>query len=291
MSNETSRINCISQKPKPFLRWAGGKSWLVKHFDTLFSNLRFNTYHEPFLGGGAMYFHLQPPKAILYDLNEKLIQTYQQVQSNVGNVIRELKKFENNEATYYQVRSTVFRSQTKKAAQFIYLNQTSYNGIYRENLNGVYNVPYGYREKEILDADNLRLASICLKSCQLFSGDFEMAIKRVKKNDLVFLDPPYTVTHNNNGFIKYNQKLFSLEDQYRLASLIEQIKSKDAKYILTNAAHHAIREIFSANNTTILELSRASLIGGKNASRGEYNELLITNIKHGIYKSNKSRSN
>ncbi|MFC1726770.1 DNA adenine methylase, partial [candidate division KSB1 bacterium] len=207
----------------------------------------------------------------------ELIETYKITKDHVEDVISELKCYENSKQFYYKIRETVYDSPIKRTARFIYLNQTSYNGIYRVNLNGKYNVPFGYRNKNFLQADTLRQASKLLKKSHLFFGDFELCKNNIVKNDLVFLDPPYTVSHNNNSFIKYNQKLFSIEDQYRLSKLIDYIKSKEAYYILSNAAHYQIAEIFNKNDLRV-ELNRASLVGGKNAKRGNIIEYIFTNI-------------
>lgn len=269
----TKKISC-----EPFLRWAGGKRWLLKDLAKFLPKDGYNDYHELFLGGGAVYFHLQPTKkSFLNDFNPELIHTYECVKDDVEKVLEQLKKLRNTKKDYYNVRAKKFRNDYKKAAKFIYLNQTSFNGIYRVNLKGEYNVPYGFRTKDFIEEENLKQISKALKPCTFSSVDFASCLDNVKKNDLVFLDPPYTVAHNNNGFIKYNQKLFSLEDQYRLQKLLVNINDVGAHYILTNAAHFKIREIFSKSKS-IHELSRASLIGGKNAKRGKFDELLITNI-------------
>lgn len=266
-------------KAKPFLRWAGGKRWLVKDLEKFLPKSGFKNYHEPFLGGGSIFFHLQPQKAFLSDLNKELIDTYVQVRDNVEKVIFELKKFKNTKECYYKVRGSNYRSEVRKAARFIYLNQTSFNGIYRVNLKGEYNVPYGYRNKNFLEPENLRLVSDLLINCELINCDFTNTTDNIKKGDLVFLDPPYTITHNNNGFFKYNKKLFSEKDQHRLSTFIDDINNIGAYYILTNAAHDKVKEIFKKNNNRTKELRRASLIGGINAKRGKYEELVITNIK------------
>lgn len=272
-TTSTEKIPC-----EPFLRWAGGKRWLLNDIAKFLPVDGYDDYHELFLGGGAVYFHLQPSKtSFLNDFNPDLIHTYESIKDDVEKVLEQLKKLRNTKEDYYKVRAKKFRNDYKKAAKFIYLNQTSFNGIYRVNLKGEYNVPYGYRTKDFIEEENLKLISNALKPCVFSSNDFESCLSNIKKNDLVFLDPPYTVAHNNNGFIKYNQKLFSLEDQYRLQKLLVEINNIGAHYILTNAAHSKIREIFS-NSKAIYELSRASLIGGKNAKRGQYKELLITNI-------------
>ncbi len=262
---------------KPFLRWAGGKSWLVKHIQKL-KTINYNNYHEPFLGGGATFFSISPPnQSYLSDLNADLINTYITLRDSVEAVISKLATFENSEEQYYMIRSKDFDNNIDNAAKFIYLNQTSYNGIYRVNLKGIYNVPYGFREKNFLDSMLLRSVSKSLQNTQLFQSDFGIVKENILPNDLVFLDPPYTVSHNNNGFIKYNEKLFSLEDQYRLSETISFIKENDAHYILTNAAHHKVKEIFN-HNDNVYELSRANLIGGTNAKRGSTNELIFTNL-------------
>lgn len=264
--------------PKPFLRWAGGKRWFTKHIDLLAPNFKFDNYHEPFLGSGVIFFHFQPKRSsFLSDLNSELIDTYLSVQQDVEKVIDELKSFENTCESYYKIRDSNFRSDYKRAARFIFLNQTSFNGIYRVNLKGKYNVPYGFRKTEIFSDKNLRLVSYLLSHSEIKSCDFETCKPFISKNDLVFLDPPYTVTHNDNGFIKYNQKLFSLEDQYRLSDFVDEIKAKGAYYILTNAAHKKIEEIFDKGDKKI-KLKRASLIGGLNAKREKYEEIIFTNI-------------
>lgn len=266
----------VSEPVKPFLRWAGGKSWLIKHL----SNIKitdFSNYHEPFLGGASTYFYLSPPKkSFLSDLNEDLIETYIQVRDNAKEVIKRLKTFENSAEYYYEIRSTNFNNAIDKAARFIYLNQTSYNGIYRVNLKGVYNVPFGYRTKDYINENSIMSAQEALSNATIKHGDFYDIIDNVFPGDLVFLDPPYTVSHNLNGFIKYNEKIFSLDDQIRLAKLIDEIKQKGAFYILTNAAHKTIEKIFDKGDRKLI-LNRASLIGGLKSTRGQTSEFIFTN--------------
>lgn len=269
----------VNTEIKPYLRWAGGKTWLKKHIDNFVKIDDFSNYHEPFLGSASIYFHLNPRNdSYLSDINSKLINTYIAIKDDLTKVISELKKFKNTKEDYYSIRGKQYKSIWKQSAQFIYLNQTSFNGIYRENLNGIYNVPYGYRQKEIFSELNLIHIRDRLKNAVLFTGDFEIILNNVKKNDLVFLDPPYTVSHNHNGFIKYNKSLFSIQDQYRLKDIITEIESKGAFYILTNAAHDTIYNIFS-KDSYLIKLARASLVGGKYASRGQVQEFMFTNIR------------
>ncbi|MFY0684688.1 MAG: Dam family site-specific DNA-(adenine-N6)-methyltransferase [Balneola sp.] len=267
---------------KPFLRWAGGKKWLIKELNGLLKNLEFNNYHEIFLGGGAVFFSLEKgERFFLSDINEELINCYQQVKNNSSEVISKLKEYENTKEFYYSIRKKRFDDPIENAAKFIFLNQTSFNGIYRVNLKGEYNVPYGYRSKTFLDENLIEAVSQKLSLAEISAKPFWDSVNEIQENDLVFLDPPYTITHNNNGFIKYNEKLFSEEDQYKLSEFIGEIIDNGAYYILTNAAHSDIRDIFYHNEP--IELSRASLVGGKEAKRGKYKEFLFTNIENGIY--------
>ncbi|RQO65188.1 DNA adenine methylase [Pedobacter sp. KBW06] len=266
----------IDQNIKPFLRWAGGKTWLLKYLKNI-KNTKFNNYHEAFLGGAATYFYLQPNgHAYLSDLNGELIETYQTIKDSAEDVIKKLETFKNAEEDYYQIRSTIFENSVERAARFIYLNQTSYNGIYRVNLKGKYNVPFGFRTKNFLDKENILSAQKALRNTSLKHCDFYDVLNNVKSGDLVFLDPPYTVSHNLNGFIKYNEKIFSLEDQIRLSKLIDELKNIGAYYILTNAAHKTIEEIFDKGDRQF-EFKRASLIGGTNSERGQTSEFVFTN--------------
>lgn len=267
----------IEKSYKPFLRWAGGKNWLLKDLHTYLPNEGFNNYVEPFLGGGSVFFHLSPKEAILSDVNSELVETYCMLRDYVDSIIEILLTYSNTESFYYQIRSKIPNNEIERAARFIYLNQTSFNGIYRVNLKGEYNVPYGFRVKKFLQEDNLRAASECLKSSIIKTRDFYSSLEDVRKGDLVFLDPPYTVTHNNNGFIKYNAKLFDLKAQLMLSKFIDCVHEIGANYILTNAAHEEIRNIFKRQHNNIKTTSRASLVGGNNAKRGKYEEFIITN--------------
>ncbi len=211
------------------------------------------------------------------DVNEDLINTYQQIRDYPELVISNLSKLKNTEEEYYRIRSSQPRTNHTRAAKFIYLNKTSFNGIYRVNSKGIYNVPYGYRKNiDIVDRTNLLGISKALRGTEILCQDFQASINNVKEEDLVFLDPPYTVAHENNGFIAYNQKLFTLEDQYRLRDLIKIINERKAYFILTNACHPKIKELYQ-DVGAISKVSRYSRVGGRNKTRGIVNEYIITN--------------
>ena len=263
---------------EPFIRWAGGKTWLIKYISDIMGQIMFNHYHEAFLGGGAIFFALDhTKKAYLSDINQELVDTYIAVRDFPNEVIEAFLRHEISKENYYRVRAENPESAIDKAARFIYLNQTSYNGLYRVNKQGRYNVPYGFRDTMEYDTERIIAASNKLKKTNIKCEDFMAHKRQIQKNDLVFLDPPYTVSHNNNGFIEYNQNLFSLQDQRRLSNYISYIKKKEAYYILTNAAHPTIQEIFSKGDRR-LTLNRHSLIGGKNSKREIVAEYIFTNI-------------
>ena len=269
---------------KPFLRCAGGKTWFLNEIDR-FLPTRFADYYEPFLGGAAVFFYLKQNgrlkgRAVLSDFNRELVDCYAQVRDNVEGVIAHLQSYQNTKDFYYEMRALAPSTEAERAARFIYLNRTSFNGIYRVNLNGVYNVPYGFKEyAELFDLENLREASELLSGAQILHGDFREPLKKVRSGDFVFLDPPYTVAHDNNGFIKYNQKLFAWQDQKRLATGIKSIVDKGAHYILTNAAHSTVEDLFSSYGTKV-ELKRYSIIGGKKAKRELKGEYVFFNSNH-----------
>ncbi|HWM56028.1 MAG TPA: Dam family site-specific DNA-(adenine-N6)-methyltransferase [Solirubrobacterales bacterium] len=264
------------------LRWAGGKRWLIPKLNELIGDTEIGAYHEPFLGGASVFLGLgQFSQAYLSDTNAELIETFLAIRDHPKRVGDQARVYSNDESTYYEVRESVPSGKIARAARFLYLNHTSFNGIYRVNLAGVYNVPFGQgRTANIPTADRLREVSARLKKATLRVSDFPACIEQIRAGDLVFLDPPYTVAHNHNGFIKYNRRLFSFEDQARLSDLIDAIKERGAYYILANAAHDSIVELFDKGDT-LIETSRRNAVGGTNAARGSVTEYLFTNLGSG----------
>lgn len=273
-------VQLKEERIKPFLRWAGGKTWFIDHLEALLDGQHFANYFEPFLGGGSIFFSLSvtDAAATLSDANTELIDTYISIRDNVEEVIQYFATYENTSDFYYKLREKEPTDPFERAARFIYLNHTSYNGLYRVNRKGKYNVPFGKRKSDTIDIEEIRKASRALVGANLLSGDFENRGDVIHEGTLVFLDPPYTVSHNDNGFVQYNQSIFSIEDQARLARYIQFIMDRGAYFILMNAAHNAIREIFADCGRSML-VERQSLIGGKNAKRGLTSELVFTNIE------------
>ncbi len=266
---------------RPFLRWAGGKNWFTKKIEH-YLPCDFNNYYEPFLGGGAVFFYLKSKgfiknKAYLSDSNADLINSYRVLKDKKKSLFSLLKKQVDNEDEYYRIRSEEYLDPIERAAQFIYLNKTSFNGIYRVNKSGKYNVPYGKRNlQQLYDFQHLNKVSEALKNTFLSTQDFKDRCKTIKKGDFAFIDPPYTVAHENNGFIHYNQSIFSWENQKQLSLLTSSLDQRGVKFIVTNAYHDCIKEIYVVGKQE--RISRASTIGGIGATRAKYNEIIITNI-------------
>ncbi len=262
-------------KIEPFLRWPGGKRWLVSTYSSIF-DVKFNNFYEPFLGSGTVFFHIQPERAILSDINKDLIDTYNAIKQDHEKVLHYLKQHQKHHSTtyYYRIRDSIPRSLYTKAARFIYLNRTCWNGLYRVNSVGRFNVPIGTKTNVILSSDNFEAVSHILKKAKVLCCDFETTINKAKIGDLVFVDPPYVVSHLNNGFLKYNGKLFSWSDQERLAKCLKGAKRRGVKIIGTNAYNKSVIELYK-NVFSIKSLNRASVISGKKESRGKIKELLI----------------
>lgn len=259
---------------EPFLKWAGGKRWFVQNYSHFFPK-KYNRYIEPFLGSGAVFFHLQPQNSILADSNSELITTYQAVKYDWTSVYKKLRIHHHNHSSqyYYRLRSSRPRENYSRAARLIYLNRTCWNGLYRVNLKGEFNVPKGTKQKVILDTDNFENYSRVLKNTKLLVSDFERIIDCAERNDFLFVDPPYTVKHQNNGFIKYNEKLFCWEDQVRLKNTLLRAKKRGAKIITTNAYNKHIVDLYKKDFKTE-KLIRISIISGKITSRKMAEELI-----------------
>lgn len=259
----------------PFLKWAGGKRWLTSTYFELLQQ-PFQRYIEPFLGSGAVFFHLAPKRALLSDSNHELIETYQVIRDDWRRVIKELRKHKRNHSKqyYYSVRSMRPRCPATRAARFIYLNRTCWNGLYRVNLRGEFNVPIGTKTSVFLDTDDFESISKLLTKAELRTSDFEDVIDEAGPKDLVFVDPPYTVKHNHNGFIKYNEKLFSWSDQERLRDAVIRAISRDALVVVANANHRSIRELYRGLGEHKI-LTRSSVLAANSRYRGEYQELIV----------------
>ncbi len=259
----------------PFLKWAGGKRWLVDKYEAI-TDIQFDRYIEPFLGSGAVFFRLAPEKAILADTNSQLIETYQAIRDDWKSVQDLLQKHHQSHCKeyYYLTRQQQPITLAERAAKFIYLNRTCWNGLYRVNLKGEFNVPIGTKTNVVLDTDDFEAVSVQLSGIELLNIDFETTLSYASTGDFVFVDPPYTVKHNNNGFVKYNESLFTWDDQVRLKHAVEEAVKRGAKVIVTNANHECIRDLYDGIGEQII-LNRASVIAGSKEKRGRFEEIVI----------------
>lgn len=231
-------------------------------------------YFEPFVGGGALFFYLRPRKAFIADRNAALIECYQAVKETPDLVVSALRRLTNSEAEYYRIRDSRPRSKHGRAARLIYLCRLSFNGIYRENQNGEFNVPYSYRtELDVAEPDTIRAASECLRGTDIACCDFEEAVSGARAGDVVYFDPPYTVAHNNNGFVKYNATLFSWSDQQRLATVAQRLAKSGCRVLISNADHATVRALYPGFSR--IRIKRQSVIAASSDFRKEISEVLI----------------
>lgn len=228
-----------------------------------------------------MFFALEPERAVLADANEELINCYRCVRNHCQSVIQVLRRLGADERTYYRVRDKLYPKgdRIERAAYFIYLNKTCWNGLYRVNSHGHFNVPMGKRDgtPQVFDSDHLMGASRQLKRARLLVADFETAIRGAEPGDLVYFDPPYITSHLRNGFIKYNSRLFQHADELRLARVASDLARAGVSVIVSNAAHPLIKQMYDGPFYKT-EVERASLIAADPARRSMFSELLITSF-------------
>lgn len=266
-------LECSSSREiHPFLKWAGGKQWIAKRIASLVPTDNC-TYFEPFLGGGSLFFAAQPSRAVLSDINSRLIEAYITIRRHPVDVIGQLAQWRNTEIDYYRVRSAGYSNLVKRAAQFVYLNKTCWNGLYRVNQKGEFNVPYANNRRQVYSEDSLLLASRALHSAKLICCDFEESLSFASSGDFVYLDPPYTVLHSDNGFRRYNERIFRWEDQIRLALAANSLVDRGCFVIVSNADHAEIIRLYS--KFRYLKLERNSLLAANSQRRRKTSEALF----------------
>lgn len=270
----------------PVVKWVGGKRQLLDTFKPLLP-ARINSYCEPFIGGGALLFDLQPKKAFVNDINSNLILVYTVIRDNVNELIAALESFENTSDKFYEVRdwdrNKEFYSQLSdvmRAARIIYLNKTCYNGLYRVNNAGEFNSPFGhYKKPNIVNAPVLRAVSAYFNSAEIhFSAtDYSEVLKKVRKGTFVYLDPPYDPISDTANFTGYSRGGFTRDDQIKLRECCDQLNSKGVKFMLSNSATDFIREQYAAYNITTVQAKRA--INSVGSRRGDVDEVVVRNYE------------
>ena len=269
------------KRPTPFLKWAGGKTQLLAAFDEHIPP-KFNRYYEPFVGGGAMFYNMYARKdqltAVLSDLNAELINCYISVRDDVEELIEVLKEHRNEREYFYEVRSLDASklSKTDRAARLIYLNKTCFNGLYRVNSRGQFNVPFGsYKNPRTCDETNLRAVSEALRNVTLKSETFADSLSTAKRNDFVYLDPPYQPLSATANFTSYTSKCFGEKDQEELAEVVTQLDKRGCKFMLSNSDNDFVRDLYK--NFRIETVLAARAINCRGDKRGKITELLVMN--------------
>jgi len=263
-----------------FLKWPGGKRWLTNVIKDLVPQ-QYSNYYEPFLGGGAVFFSLTPKKGVISDINPELINLYTAMRDyplTLKHLMRQHQELHSHEY-YYQIRSKQYIDPVEQAARFLYLNRTCYNGMYRVNRNGQFNVPIGTKTDCIYDVDLFEEYSFALKNVKISTNDFAVTIQQASSDDLIFADPPYaSAQKKDTPFLKYNDRLFTWDDQTRLHNVLVAAKMRGVKVILTNANYQEIKDIYTESGFFITEVNRTSNIASKSDKRSIVSELLITSF-------------
>jgi len=275
----------------PFLRWAGGKRWLGSRLPRLTPD-SFGTYFEPFLGAANAFFRLSPRNSVLSDINEELINAYTVLRDTPQPLIDSLQTLEAGSAQYDRIRALRPNDNLGRAVRFIYLNRTSWNGLYRVNSRGVFNVPYGWGDRPLsFDARRLQSASSTLRCARLTAVDFEESLSAAEAGDFAFVDPPYAFKRDRGGFLSYDKHVFSWTDQERLHEVLVGLNRRAVRFLLTEPDIPSIRRLFS--DFRVRSVRRTSTIAANPSLRGPKRELIIRNYPtppHGATNSRETRA-
>lgn len=261
--------------PEPFLSWAGSKRKLIHHLSPFFPKA-FDKYYEPFLGGGSVFFYLQPKRAEISDLSAALVETYRAVRSSPEAILDILRPLRPTKKNFEAMKAKTPVSKAGRGAQFIFLNKTCWNGLYRVNSAGIFNVPFGSPKSDfVVDEDNLLACAKQLRRREITieCQDFEDIGDRAEVGDFVFLDPPYITSHNLNGFADWNERLFSWKDQIRLAAMATKLVEKGVNVLITNADHDDVRRLYA--NFASHSFQRHSTLANDTTKRRRTSELII----------------
>lgn len=249
-----------NRQAEPVLKWAGGKRQLLGELLPRIPDYK-GKYIEPFIGGGALFFALLPENAILSDCNEELIQFYKTLRWKANLVIKELKQYKNNEEEYYKIRAKDWKTldPVEAAARMIYLNKTCFNGLYRVNRQGKFNVPYGKRTNiKICNEDQILKAARALRKKKIICGDYSSVLKKyAEPDDFIFLDPPYFQVTEKETFLRYTSDRFYEDDQIKLAKIVNDLYDRGCNLLITNSNHPQIFELYSRFDIDVVTVRRS----------------------------------
>lgn len=271
----------LKQETYPIVKWVGGKRQLM--FELLKNMPQiYNRYFEPFIGGGALFFELQPEQAYISDMNEELINLYQVVRDNVDELITDLKKHDISKEYFMEIRNIDRTedyenwSSIQKASRFIYLNRTCFNGMYRVNSKGEFNVPFGhYKNPRIVDENNLTNCSNLLQITEIRHADFSEILTKVQEGDFVYFDPPYVPLSETSSFTSYTKDGFDIDMQFKLRDVCDELDSIGVKFLLSNSDTKLVNELYE--NYNIKKVFASRQINANADGRGKITEVLVRN--------------
>lgn len=271
----------------PFLKWVGGKRQLIPEIKKILPRgILSQSYYEPFIGGGALFFELQPRRAVINDSNEELINVYRVIKDNPTELIEDLKKHKNTAEYFYQIRAMdrqpLFAklNNIERASRVIYLNKTCYNGLYRVNSAGEFNSPFGKnRNPNIVNEPVIKAVSNYLNTAeiQILNNDYQLVLQNIPANSFVYLDPPYHPISDSSNFTGYVKGGWSEKDQIRLRDVCDDMNRKGIKFLLSNSASDFIKDIYSAYHIHQVRANR--FVNSVSSKRGQINEFLINNYE------------
>lgn len=271
----------LKEETYPIVKWVGGKRQLM--FELLKNMPKsYNRYFEPFIGGGALFFELQPSNAYISDMNEELINLYNVVKNDVYELIEELKKHEISKEYFMNIRNIDRTknykkwSNIQKASRFIYLNRTCFNGMYRVNSKGEFNVPFGnYKNPRIIDERNLINCSNLLQKTEIRNADFSEILNYVQNGDFVYFDPPYVPLNETSSFTSYTKDGFDIDMQFKLREVCDELDSKGVNFMLSNSDTKFVNELYE--NYNIKKVFASRQINANPNGRGKITEVLVKN--------------
>lgn len=270
----------------PFVKWVGGKRQLLKEIEKHIPD-QFTRYYEPFVGGGAVLFHLQPKNAVINDQNEELINLYNVIKHSPDELIADLRRHKNEEEYFYDIRLLDREKNTylkltsiQRASRIIFLNKTCYNGLFRVNSAGEFNAPFGrYKNPAIVNEITVKAVSSYLSknNVQILNTDYKKSLSRIRKGSFVYFDPPYDPVSDSSNFTGYTKNGFNKEDQVQLRNLCDKLHAKGIKFLLSNSSTDLIRDLYQNYSITTVSAKRA--INSKASGRGEIEEVLVKNYE------------
>jgi len=271
----------LREETYPIVKWVGGKRQLM--FELLKNMPKsYNRYFEPFIGGGALFFELQPDNAYISDMNEELINLYQVVRDEVDELICDLQKHDISKEYFMEIRNIDRTeeyqnwSDVQKASRFIYLNRTCFNGMYRVNSKGEFNVPFGhYKNPRILDENNLINCSNLLQGIEIKHADFSEILKKVKKGDFVYFDPPYVPLSETSSFTSYTKEGFDIDMQFKLRDVCDELDTMGVNFLLSNSDTKLVNDLYE--NYNIKKVFASRQINANADGRGKITEVLVRN--------------